>query len=107
MQKKRVIQTHEAAVFAETMSVLSQKKYTAARELLQEQGFLYAPQAEKVAGHQNLFVIRIMTDGNERFFYCYDTGTTIFILSGYEKKTAKIPARELEKALQIKKGLGL
>lgn len=35
----------------------------------------------------------------------YAVGDAIWILSGYEKKRQSIPARELEKALSIRKGL--
>ncbi len=61
--------------------------------------------AEKIS--ENLFAMRIMTAANERFFYCYDDGITVYVLSGYTKKTAKIPKTELNRALAIKKGLGL
>lgn len=68
---------------------MSRKKLAREVALLEAQGFLRAPMAEKVS--ENLFAMRIMTAGNERFFYCYDDGTTIYVLSGYTKKTMKIP----------------
>ena len=34
-------------------------------------------------------------------------GKTIFILSGYSKRTEQIPRREIDKANNIKKELGL
>ena len=48
-----------------------------------------------------------MTGGNYRFFYCYDTGTIIYVLNGYQKKSRLIPKRELKRAKQIRKELGL
>ena len=107
MPKKIVIQTDEAREFRHTMDALSQRKYVAILELLAEQGFLRAPRAEKISGIDNLFAFRILTDGNHRYFYCYDTGTAVYVLSGYSKKSNEIPRRELDRALQIRKELGL
>ena len=47
---------------------MSRKKLAREVALLEVQGFLRAPMAEKVS--ENLFAMRIMTAGNERFFYC-------------------------------------
>jgi len=105
--KKHVVQTPQALEFAQKMSDLSQKKYAAIRKVLEENGYVNAPLAEKVEGHKNLFAIRIMTDGNERFFYCYALEDIIFILCGYEKRSRSIPAHELARALTIRKELGL
>ena len=107
MPAKTVIQTDQAIEFMETMGPLSQRKYAAILDLLAEQGFLRAPRAEKVVGQRNLFAFRILTDGNYRHFYCHDTGTIVYVLSGYSKKSNEIPRRELDRALQIRKDLGL
>ena len=107
MPGKTVIQTDQAREFMETMDSLSQRKYAAILQLLAEQGFLRAPRAEKVEGQRNLFAFRILTDGNYRYFYCYDTGTIVYVLSGYSKKSNDIPRREIDRALQIRKDLGL
>jgi phage-related protein len=105
--KKTVIQLTHALEFAYQMSDLSQKKYAAIRKILEEQGYVHAPLAEKIEGQKNLFAIRIMTDGNERFFYCYAIADIIYVLCGYEKKTRTIPLSELARALAIKKEIGL
>ena len=39
-------------------------------------------------------------------FYAYDDGTAIWILNGYEKKTERIPRRELRRARQLKRKYG-
>ena len=51
----------------------------------------------------NLFAIRVMTRGNERFFYCYEEEDAIYVLHGYGKKTMRIPQKELNMALAIRK----
>ena len=107
MPRKTVIQTDQAREYRNTMDPLSQRKYVALLDLLAERGSLYAPFAEKVAGVENLFALRIMTAGNYRYFYCYDTGTIVFVLNGYAKKSKRIPQRELDRALAIRKELGI
>ena len=42
-----------------------------------------------------------------RVFYCYDTGTAVWALSGFVKKTQQTPIREIAKALKIKRSIGL
>ena len=79
--------------------------YFVARQVLQDVGYLRAPEGEKVAGEDNLYAITIHAPDNERVFYCYDDGTTIFMLHAYAKKTAKIPLREKATAIRIRKQL--
>ena len=107
MSRKIVIQTDQAMKYRNTMDALSQRKYVALLQILEERGCLHAPFAEKVAGEDNLFALRIMTAGNHRYFYCYDDGEIIFVLSGYSKRTNSIPVRELRRAKDIRKELGL
>ena len=107
MPRKTVIQTDQAREYRNTMDPLSQRKYVALLQLLEERGQLHAPFAEKVEGVDNLFALRIMTAGNYRYFYCYDAGELIFVLHGYSKKATRIPRRELARSLAIRKELGL
>ena len=102
MQKK-VIQLPEVIAFARRMSVASQRQYYAALDVLESEGRLKMPWGEKVDGQDNMFAIRVLTRGNERFFYCYEDADAIYVLHGYAKKTPKIPARELKKALAMRK----
>ena len=105
MARKNIVETAEVRAFAERMSPLSRRKYDRALFGLREFGYLRMPEAEKVDGYDNLFAIRIMTDGNERFFYAYDDGVNVYVLHAYEKRTPKIPQSEINHALQIKKEL--
>lgn len=107
MPGKTILETPQARAFVDTMDALSRKKYAALLALLAEHGFLSAPAAEKVTGEENLFALRILTRSNYRYFYCYDDGVTIFILSGYSKRSEQIPRREIDRANNIKKELGL
>ena len=68
-------------------------------------GYLRYPEAEKFDEYENLFAIRIVTSGNERFFYCYDDGEMVIVLHSFAKRTKKTPRAELQKALRIRKEL--
>ena len=105
MTRKQIYQTEAVQSFAASMSALSRRKYLRALHTLGVFGYLRMPEAEKVEGYDNLFEIRIITDGNERFFYCYDAGTTVYVVHAFEKKTRKTPLREISKAVAIRNEL--
>lgn len=106
--KKRVIFTRQAELF---LAGLSESSRACVREvfgLLSERGFLRAPFAEKVEGHKGLFEVRAKDAfGQYRVFYVYASDPFVVALSGFVKKTAKTPRSEIEKALKIRKELGL
>ena len=105
MMRKQIYQTEAVQAFADAMSMLSNRKYFRALHTLGVFGYLRSPEAEKVEDQDNLFEIRIVTDGNERFFYCYDAGTTVYVIHAFEKRTRKTPTREIAKALAIRNEL--
>lgn len=105
--KKTVVFMDGVILFLSGLPDRVVNQFVRIRDILSEDGRLVAPFGEKVSGYSNLFVIRITHGMNVRFFYCYDTGTTIYVLHGYEKKGNKIPRREIEKALAVKKEVGL
>ena len=105
MVNKEIIETDECRAFADTMNAEETREYYHLLFLLRETGRLSYPDAEKVEA--NLFALRIRVGGNARFFYCYDNGTSVWILNGYEKKTEKIPPREIRTARRLKRKYGL
>jgi len=105
--KKTVVFTDDVVGFLSGLPGRVVNQFVRIRDILSRDGRLVTPFGEKVSGYANLFAIRITHGMNVRFFYCYDTGSTIYVIHGYEKKGNKIPHRELEKALTIKKELGL
>jgi len=107
MKAKEVLYTEEAEAFADGLPRISKAKLVAITDLLETQGRLNKPHGEKVEGQENLYAITIHTQDNPRVFYAYDDGTVIWLLHGYNKKSQKIPQRELNKALEIKRRLGL
>jgi len=105
MARKNIYETEQVRSFVAGMSPTSRRKYVVARQVLQDVGYLHRPEGEKVEGEDNLFAITIHAPDNERVFYCYDDGTTVFMLHAYAKKTARIPLREKQTALRVRKQL--
>lgn len=57
-------------------------------------------QIEKEDG---LYEIRVELDGNIfRIFCCFDEGAIVVLFNCFQKKSAKTPRREIEKAVSIK-----
>ncbi len=49
-----------------------------------------------------LYELRVEYDGNiYRAFFIFDKGRLVILFNGFQKKTQKIPNREIEKALRI------
>ncbi len=105
MAKKDIIETPECREFADTMNAAEAKEYAHLLYDLRTKGRLEYPDAEKV--EKGLFAIRIRVGGNARFFYCYDDGSAVWILNGYEKKATRIPLREIQQAKRLKRKYGL
>ena len=105
MASKRIYETDAVKAFAAQMSSASKRKYLLAKSVLAERGWIGYPEDEKFSQYDNLFAIRIVTRGNERFFYCYENPDLVLILHAFTKKTMKTPNAELNYALKIKKEL--
>jgi len=58
---------------------------------------------ETMTGYDGLIVIRIEFQSNiYRIFCCFDEGNLVVLFNGFQKKTQKIPKKEIEKAMRIK-----
>jgi phage-related protein len=56
-----------------------------------------------MSGTDGLYEIRIELKSNiYRIFCCFDEGKIIVLFNGFQKKTQKIPIKEIERALKIK-----
>jgi len=67
--------------------------------LLEERGALISPFGEKV--ERGLFAIRLTRSRNGRVFYVYVQGDEVYGIHAYEKKSRRIPPRELDRARTI------
>jgi len=104
---KRVVRTEEAIEAIALMSADEEAEFLRLSYILQETGRIEFPYGEKIEGEENLFAMRIRKGGNFREFYAYDDGACIWLLNGYEKKTERIPLRELKRARNLKRKYGL
>jgi len=104
---KEVVFTDEAFEAEAEMNSAEHDEFHRIVQILEETGSLRAPFAEKIAGRENLFAIRVRKVGNYRVFYAYDDGTMVWLLNGYEKKTESIPRQEVRRAVALKRKYGL
>jgi phage-related protein len=59
---------------------------------------------KSIEGVKGLFEIRVEYESNiYRIFCCFDRGNLVVLFNGFQKKTQKTPAKELEKAEKIMK----
>lgn len=57
---------------------------------------------EQITGYNGLCAIRIEFESNIfRIFCCFDKGNIVVLFNGFQKKTQRIPGKEIEKAMQI------
>ena len=104
--KKQVLYTPQARLFLDALPCEVQDEFEAQFSTLERDGYLEFPAGRKL--DRGLFEVRVAVDGGAyRVFYCYDTGTTIWALSGFVKKTQQTPLREIARALKIKRSIGL
>lgn len=57
---------------------------------------------KSIEGIKGLFEIRVEYESNiYRIFCCFDKGSLVVLFNGFQKKTQKIPTKELRKAEKI------
>lgn len=103
VNKKTFVALAEVRRFIAGQSAVVRAEYACLVQELEKRGFLVMPQAEKV--EPGLFAIRIRKGGNVRVFYIYDTGSIIYGIHAYEKKSQAIPHHELARARAIAKAI--
>lgn len=96
--KKTIFIDRRAAKEIKHFSRPVQLRFQALFEILEQEGKLEEPFGKKLAGHDNLFEIRVKYQGQWRAIYAYLKKENIVILSAFGKKTQKTPKAELEKA---------
>jgi phage-related protein len=97
--KKTYIELPNVSTFLEGQPEEVQAKYEKIVDILEANGFLVSPYGEKV--ESGLFAIRITTPNNIRIFYAYMKDDEIYGIHAYEKKSQKIPGKELDYARRI------
>jgi phage-related protein len=57
---------------------------------------------KSIEGRKGLYEIRIEVGNNIfRIFCCFDKGNLVILFNGFQKKTQKTPAKELDKAEKL------
>ena len=59
---------------------------------------------KSIEGKKGLYEIRVEYAGNiYRVFCCFDEGSLVILFNGFQKKTQKTPASEIDKAERLMK----
>ena len=59
---------------------------------------------KSILGKHGLYEVRVEFTGNiYRIFCCFDKGSLVILLNGFQKKTQKIPAKEIKLAERLMK----
>ncbi len=59
---------------------------------------------KKIKGTNDLYEIRVKVNKDIfRIFCFFDNGNIVILLTGFKKKTQKLPQREIERAIKLKK----
>ena len=57
-----------------------------------------------LTGTDGLYEIRVEYQSNIfRIFCCFDEGQIVILFNGFQKKTQKMPQKEIDKAIRLKK----
>jgi phage-related protein len=73
-------------------------------ELLQEIPVIPAQYLKHIHGTDGLYEIRVQHEGDIfRIFCFFDDGKLVVLINAFQKKTQKLPRREIIRAIQLKK----
>lgn len=97
MKKKKFVNLKNVQEFMQKQAEEVRLEYFLIISMLEESGRLSMPYGEKISS-KDLFVIRIIRSGNVRIFYTYGVNDDIYGIHAYEKKTTRIPKKELKQA---------
>jgi phage-related protein len=96
--KKRLEIDYRAAKEILEFTQDAQAKLAALLTALEREGYLKAPEANRL--NEDLFELRVRIEGQWRALYAYLGKSIILILSAFRKKTQKTPDKEIKKALK-------
>lgn len=72
-------------------------------ELIKQVDKVPAKFFSQITGYEGLFEIRIEYESNVyRIFCCFDKRKLIVLFNGFQKKSQKIPKKEIDKAMRLK-----
>jgi len=87
--------------FMETLTEKEQEKIQYGLLLLKTQNLISTKFVKPI--RDGLFELRTEYSGNiYRVFFIFDEGNVVVLFNGFQKKSQKTPAKEIERALKIK-----
>lgn len=89
--------------FLAKQSQKEQIKILQVLRLIEEMDIIPSNYLKHIEGTDGLFEIRTAFGGNTfRVFCFFDEGNLVVLLTGFQKKTMKLPATEIKRALRIR-----
>lgn len=90
--------------FIKQQNTPMQKKIKFVFDVLCYEQFVPKRFLKHIEGTKGLYEIRIEAESNIiRIFCCFDEGQLIILFNGFQKKSRKIPVREIQKAISLMK----
>lgn len=87
--------------FLDTQPQKIQAKILQILRVIEEVDVIPETYLKHIEGTNGLYEIRVSFGRNQlRIFCCFDEGKVIVLLSGFQKKKQKTPAKEIQKAIQ-------
>jgi len=103
MEKERILYAYKGyfASFIQSIKKEEAKKIFYILDMLKVQQRVNSKFVKYL--REELYEIRAECNGNTfRVFFIFDEGNIVVLFNGFQKKSQKTPAKEIEKALKIK-----
>ena len=101
MKRKIIAYENYYEDFFNSLDTQTQDKILYGLMLLETQDRLPAKFVKHI--QDGIFELRIEFNGNiYRLFFCFDGGYIVILFNGFQKKTQKTPANEIERARKLK-----
>lgn len=104
MARQIIFYGHYFIDFYKELDIKARQKVQYVLELVKQVDRVPEKFLSPITGQDGLYEIRIECQSNiYRIFCCFDEGKLVVLFNGFQKKTQKTPATEIEKAMRIKK----
>ncbi len=104
MARQIIFYGHYFIDFYKELDIKAKQKVQYVLELVRQVDRVPEKFLSPITGQDGLYEIRIECQSNiYRIFCCFDEGKLVVLFNGFQKKTQKTPATEIEKAMRIKK----
>lgn len=102
MKREIIFYDHHFIKFYQDQNEKVKDKIKYVLELIKQVEKVPGKFLKHINGTKGLYEIRIEYQSSiYRIFCCFDKGKLVVLLNGFQKKTQKTPANEIEKALKL------